>query len=666
MKIGSSPLSRTQSPSNGDVEQLHQIRQLKKISSLSSFVFNDRDKDHEIPIEVGNREGNQSIVGEKQDNTEKNKIIRRISETSTVTASDMSGPNHENTYINSSFGSTCVNSEIKSTGVPSSQTIMKESKTVISDQGPSASFILFEQPVLNCPLSSYSFSSIFSCYGYISKEEGSTLLSFHETCQHDLDKRSKESSIERYSAKIVDSHGNEYDGQFHHAKKDGLGTIVYAETNDKYVGQWKDDQPHGEGKFSKVDQETSFEGRWDNGKLIAVKEGVASFTDSHGNHYDGHFKDWKKHGIGSLTSPNGERYSGSWVDGMKHGYGVMELLNSARFEGYFEADRATSDGSFYNVTRNNLASVSRHEEQRRLLSESRSIKPLLPDPSRDQRAYSSVATRRQSDESNRSSPQQECWAFCENSHKASQSSHSLSWAETFQSNQCQVQQGSGVRFETHDNRTGTWASNKDDSPGLLPRDGECNKQERNENDSGAEMKKPQGKEVAREDKKIGRTLKEEKKGDRKQRKTRRREKRIKGGNNEQKNAELRSDQVRFPIVTRESSSEDVRHEKIDQWTTTRQEINSEYDSSNSKSSDSFSTQRSENKRRFLHFFKGTTKKNSHDRSFSGSEKDSRDTNVTFAPQDEVREDDPTRRILSSFVAYNLGVDSLEFNDVDIR
>ena len=54
----------------------------------------------------------------------------------------------------------------------------------------------------------------------------------------------------------------------------------------KYVGEWKDDKPNGQGAYT--------------------------FPD--GRKYVGEYKDDKKHGQGTFTVPNGRKYVGEWKD----------------------------------------------------------------------------------------------------------------------------------------------------------------------------------------------------------------------------------------------------------------------------------------------------------------------------------------------------------------
>ena len=70
---------------------------------------------------------------------------------------------------------------------------------------------------------------------------------------------------------------------------------IYTWSNgDKYVGEFKDDKMHGQGKFT-----------WEDGRA-----------------YEGAYVDDKKQGHGRFSWPDGRLYDGLWFDGRQHGIGV--------------------------------------------------------------------------------------------------------------------------------------------------------------------------------------------------------------------------------------------------------------------------------------------------------------------------------------------------------
>ena len=75
----------------------------------------------------------------------------------------------------------------------------------------------------------------------------------------------------------ADAFGNVYSGQTLGGKRDGLGTIHYAKSGDRYEGMWQGHLPHGDGKVIRGDGTGMFEGRWHHGTLQMVKNGKVIF-----------------------------------------------------------------------------------------------------------------------------------------------------------------------------------------------------------------------------------------------------------------------------------------------------------------------------------------------------------------------------------------------------
>lgn len=106
--------------------------------------------------------------------------------------------------------------------------------------------------------------------------------------------------------KMVYTDGNVYEGQFYLGKKQGdNGTMTFAANGDKYVGQWKNDQPNGKGVY-----------------YFATKE-----------RYEGEFVNGTFEGKGTMFYPDGANYAGGWSKNRKHGYGVFLLADGREKRG---------------------------------------------------------------------------------------------------------------------------------------------------------------------------------------------------------------------------------------------------------------------------------------------------------------------------------------------
>ena len=138
----------------------------------------------------------------------------------------------------------------------------------------------------------------------------------------------------------------------------GIGTYTYDNGN-KYVGNWKNGERHGEGTFFgesgsiyqggwndgiREGKETKyinangdiFEGEYQGGMLKYGKK-----TYANGDIYVGNFFYRYRQGFGSITYSNGDRYVGVWDYDLMDGLGEYTYFNGTINKGYFE------DGKFF-------------------------------------------------------------------------------------------------------------------------------------------------------------------------------------------------------------------------------------------------------------------------------------------------------------------------------
>lgn len=100
----------------------------------------------------------------------------------------------------------------------------------------------------------------------------------------------------------------------------------------RYIGQYKDGQPHGIGRMEWPDDTRSFSGSWKKG--IPHGQGIMSAqgmeTEDEGWIYSGQFKSGQRHGVGRCEWPDlGVWYDGDWQAGSQHGVGEMGSVNQA-------------------------------------------------------------------------------------------------------------------------------------------------------------------------------------------------------------------------------------------------------------------------------------------------------------------------------------------------
>ena len=96
-----------------------------------------------------------------------------------------------------------------------------------------------------------------------------------------------------------------------------VGTRTYP-NGDKYDGEWKYNNMHGEGTYTSADG-AKYVGEWEDDN----KHGYGTYTFADGREYSGGWKNGKWHGQGTATHPSGGEYSGGWKDGKMHGEGTI-------------------------------------------------------------------------------------------------------------------------------------------------------------------------------------------------------------------------------------------------------------------------------------------------------------------------------------------------------
>ena len=124
--------------------------------------------------------------------------------------------------------------------------------------------------------------------------------------------------------KYVYPSGNYYEGEWLHNLRNGKGTMYWKliaskSTNEKYVGQWKDDMQSGFGYHIWLDERSE-------NKVLR-------------NRYVGYWKNGLREGHGIFFYANGSMYDGQWKDNMKHGWAKFIFEDGNECEGYYERDR---------------------------------------------------------------------------------------------------------------------------------------------------------------------------------------------------------------------------------------------------------------------------------------------------------------------------------------
>ncbi|XP_044043774.1 alsin isoform X4 [Siniperca chuatsi] len=123
-----------------------------------------------------------------------------------------------------------------------------------------------------------------------------------------------------------------------------------------YEGRWLTGKPNGRGVLKWPDGRI-YTGAFKNGLEDGFGEFVApNKTLNKNDHYQGHWKDGKRHGLGTYRYASGEVYDGSFQDSMRHGHGMLRSgkLNTSSpsvFIGQWLQDKKTGYGVFDDITK---------------------------------------------------------------------------------------------------------------------------------------------------------------------------------------------------------------------------------------------------------------------------------------------------------------------------
>ena len=183
---------------------------------------------------------------------------------------------------------------------------------------------------------------------------------------------------------------------------DGSGTFAYSDGS-KYVGQFKNSQPHGKGVFTDPDGEVykgqfangyrhgrgvvirpnkgQVQGEWRRGEYAGNpqsnygKEGCRTGNCENGAgvyifrggtaKYNGKFQGGKPHGQGLIRYTNGEGYRGEWAGGQPNGEGVMYKANDTEVRGFWK------DGTYMGPVEESVPAEAQGKLSREMVSELR-------------------------------------------------------------------------------------------------------------------------------------------------------------------------------------------------------------------------------------------------------------------------------------------------------
>jgi len=172
------------------------------------------------------------------------------------------------------------------------------------------------------------FSLIFSCLAYGQELNNPNKL---PPCPTDQNQK-----FHNCWGKYVHSDGDKYVGEWKDGNKHGQGTFYWIGDSlwkgDKYVGEYRNDKKHGQGTYTFANGD-KYVGEFKSGE----NHGQGTYTFAIGDKYVGEFKSGEKHGQGTYTYADGAKYVGEYKDGKKNGQGIFTYVNGRQQEGIWES-----------------------------------------------------------------------------------------------------------------------------------------------------------------------------------------------------------------------------------------------------------------------------------------------------------------------------------------
>jgi len=145
-----------------------------------------------------------------------------------------------------------------------------------------------------------------------------------------------------FSHEEIEDTSGYYEGQFRLYQRSGRGVLQFPDTGAKYVGDFQNDQFHGEGDQTWPDG-SRYVGQW----RFDQKHGKGEYVSASGLRYEGTWEKGRRHGLGVQVYANGDTYRGSWYYGLCSGMGTYTFADGTRYEGTWTSGRHDGTGVFY-------------------------------------------------------------------------------------------------------------------------------------------------------------------------------------------------------------------------------------------------------------------------------------------------------------------------------
>ena len=138
------------------------------------------------------------------------------------------------------------------------------------------------------------------------------------------------------------------------------GIFSYGAYIGQYVGQLEDGMPHGQGTMTYANG-SKYVGQWQNHEYY----GEGTFYNSNGNYEEGHWRYGKKHGLITFYDSDSKvieknfflngnicQYEGQVINGVPHGKGTITYPNGSKYVGQWKDGKMHGEGISYGTNGN--------------------------------------------------------------------------------------------------------------------------------------------------------------------------------------------------------------------------------------------------------------------------------------------------------------------------
>ena len=135
--------------------------------------------------------------------------------------------------------------------------------------------------------------------------------------------------------------GKIYQGMYKNNKKNGFGILYFYYNKEGYMGEFKENNMTGFGKYTYNDK-SFYMGEFLNG----IKNGFGKYYYNNKIGYEGYFLKGKYEGVGRIRYENDSIYEGYFKNGKRNGFGILIKKNREKYVGYWKDDKRDGFGIF--------------------------------------------------------------------------------------------------------------------------------------------------------------------------------------------------------------------------------------------------------------------------------------------------------------------------------